>query len=254
MRGTHSVPRCARRVGRTVGGTGARTGVPRRRVAAVLLCVLADLAGSAAQASDAYRFADAIVDMSVSLIEARETLNAAQQEGAAAPTSIETELQILLGYEKMITRTREACTIPARFGSSRDNEISESATTIQALCEQLAAAFTESRDITIAVSQARSEDDVRRLVPRAAKNGGLVDEIWRTFPKTMALVSHIVHDGERTDDDGKVSFLKISAEEKALLLRRLDAMNLEPDKEGNRLAVEAGLSIFRDFLRQPWKH
>lgn len=205
------------------------------------------------QASREYRLADTMIDMAEVLITGRQALIDGA-DAAEKKSDFERDFEVLLSYEKAITRFREARDLVVSFETSEDEDIRFWANTTAVLCQALEGAFRESLKMTTEAMEASNERELRALIPKIAANAARIDEIWRTFPKVMALVSHVVHDGERTDAAGKVSFLKISPEEKRLLLQRLDAMSLGPDKEGNRLAVEAGLGIFRDFLREPWKH
>jgi hypothetical protein len=159
----------------------------------------------------------------------------------------------MTGKRLAISRLATARALFAKDLKSSDVDVKELAELFDRVFERLQFLFGRGVELDQALLEAKTTNDINKLVSPASEVAADTDEAWRMLPTLTVALAQTLVDRSRTVG-GKLPYLRVTAAERreliATIRRTFPAATVKP-QAGH--AVDVSVSLLLGFLQQPWK-
>lgn len=204
-----------------------------------------------AKPTDPYEFAQAVIRSLALAADARQRLVATELTG----DNFTDGLRAMTDARVAIGKLEHARLEVQDFADSPNEAMALAVHTFDQSYQALISALHESIRTQEKLVSVSSEQELGALMNETSRWAAAAEESWKLLAFAAGAVAHALVDNTRTTRDGKLAYLAITAEQRAGLLKELEAHFGESAKKGmvaGQYATEAAPALLWQFLNEPW--
>ena len=207
---------------------------------------------SAAGGSETFRLTEDVLRSLVWVRSAGEALVHDETAGGL----VEISLNSATTRHRAILDLRTASSFLVPYTMSPRKEVRNAASAVRLVYDLLLDAFEGSIEIDERLADEPTGGTIAPLFTDAGSCAIAADRAWRLLPIAMAVLSDALVDPARTSSDGHVSYLTLTSEEAADLIKQIEVF-FGPDAAAGRIAglhpTAGSAGRLVSFLREPWR-
>ena len=210
------------------------------------------------KATDPYEFTQAVIDSLSWAADARQMFMSIESDDEGAATDIFTDtFHSMTDTRIAINKLRRAKLEVQQFADSENQLAKEAVQLFNVGYDGLIAVLTKSIQSQERMLSISNEKELGALMNEMSRGAAAADEAWKALVYATAAVPWVLADNKRTNAEGKISYLTITADQRAALLKELESHFGESVKQGmkaGKYATEVAPAALWEFLSQPgWR-